>query len=465
MLHRLSWARFGLLGFASLHCGTPVPTMGAGEDPGASFGTMFVPNVDVGDPRAAVGGQTGDDSGSIALACDVVTVTRLGLDEASALGASANELLPLALGSHTLPMRWLAPVRDADGSLLDYETRATSDVQVGVELVGSEARQLERFDSVYAVSCPTLLEVDVRLTLASADGALAEQVDGTLVSGFNPGMVGVSVTIPPSALGGSFTFDPPELEGQLPTGLTLSVGFTRYGQSGEVTQIYGEGAGARRLTRAQWPVWEECGFWGWVPAVYEAVRPSATDLVEAVRAMTPLTLLNARGERAPLELGLTLVPQSACFTPAQAPMDALGTTASWDVLSVSTQVSLNSSALPAPLQVPLELVGYLRPDTGELNRGAFSTAVHPCGTNSYYSAQEFVTHCGDWGVDLGGVQSVFLEVSESSLTAEGGYTVFRIRGMKASGCTPSPNGFSCSGGDTSGILEAVTLGEVRILEE
>ena len=76
-----------------------------------------------------------------------------------------------------------------------------------------------------------------------------------------------------------------------------------------------------------------------------------------------------------------------------------------------------------------------------------------------------MSHCGDWGVDLSGLSSVFLEVSDSGFTPAGIEQRFRIQGVKLPGCTPSPSGSICPDSTSSVTWETVTLGEVQLFSE
>jgi hypothetical protein len=298
MFHQRSSTCAGILGLALLHCGTPgsaddataLALPGTGDDsPNEPAQPVPTEIVNAGDTREVddtppeVGGQTGDDSGVIALECDVVTQRELGLNELSFLGFSANEMLALVLGTHTLSMRWFSPEGSVDGP--------PSEVTVGVELVGDTVRQLDRFDSKYGVDCTSLLEADAHLTLTSADGALAEEGEGTLDLGGVAGLVNASFTIP-APLGGTYTFDPPNFNGQEPSGLGARMTFSRYGQSGALGTIYGTGRDAVSFRLSEWPVWQQCGFWGWIPAVYEEQRPSTADLLEMLRSAASITLID-----------------------------------------------------------------------------------------------------------------------------------------------------------------------------
>jgi hypothetical protein len=457
-----SWVRLGVLGLAALHCGTPsapdpiAEVPGPPSDPGipaesslpdpAALAPEGAPSGDTSLPE--VGGQTGDDSGQIGLECDIVTESSLALDDTSRFGFSANQRLALVLGAHEMPLRWTEPVYDASGTLLDYASRGTSSVRVQVELSSDHARLLERWDSTYDMDCGPRLLVDARLTLSSTDGALADTADAVLELGSDFDLVSLSTTLPVAALRGSYAFEPPELGGQAPSALVVSAAFTRYGQSGTVTQQYGQGANGTALASAQWPDWQTCSSGGWVPANYTEPRPAISDLLDDVRRLSPVAILAQDGTSSPAQLDLEVLPNSACHRPP-----AVGD----EFLSGQTQLTLTSDVLPAPVRVPLDFISY----TAE-RHAFFSAASTPCGTTSYYSPQDFVTHCGDWGVDLSGVQSVFLDV-ESSLTPYRGYLLFHVRGIRWPSCTPSAQGFACAEDAPMLESERVDLGDVRVV--
>ena len=87
-------------------------------------------------------------------------------------------------------------------------------------------------------------------------------------------------------------------------------------------------------------------------------------------------------------------------------------------------------------------------------------ALNPCAQSSY-APEDFVAHCGDWGVDLSGYDAASVEVYDSRFDAQSGYAVFRLSGVTSPGCVPSLNGFVCDA-CWSGDLDFVPLGEVRL---
>jgi hypothetical protein len=417
-------------------------------------GTTLIGTLPEGDEPMLGGGQTGDDSGTTGLDCDVVGTTLLGLDDISPLGFVPNDSLALALGSSALPLRWLSPVFAEDGELLDYVTRSTSELQLTVERSGEQARLIERVDSEHGVRCQDLLEVDVSAALASADGALSERFDATV--SLRPGFAALESFIPTTALGGSFEFEPPELDGSAPSGLLVNVAFTRYGQSGALRQGYGSSPQYR--PSAEWPNGRNCDVGGVTPVLHEQVTPTLEDVVSAVR-VSPLTLINAAGERAPATLTLEATPDTACHCPAAFARRQ----SSLDELTLEAVLTLESSALPAPIRLPLRVLGWIDPNGTTIESAALSMELTPCGTNSYHGPGDFIENCGDWGVDVSASTSAFLEITESTFAAGTGYTLFRILGLTFPGCTPGPMGYVCS--EQAGEPSTRVLGEVRLVAE
>jgi hypothetical protein len=473
--HPSGWSA-ALLTLGLAHCGSDAeqrPADAQPADPAApplmidaeppTLETALAPiDRDGDDDLPTSGGQTGDDSGSTGLACDLVTTTAIALDAPSPLGFAPNDTLALALGSRALPLRWLSAVFAGDGSLLDYATRASSEVQLSVELGDNSARLLERTDSAYGIRCEDQLVIDVRATLTSADGALDEQFDAALY--LYAGVASLEAALPAATLAGSFTFDPPELQGLPPAGLELQVVFTRYGQSGDVTQRYDDGTSSARRSIADWPREASCDFAGVTP-VLNQLTPSVENVIQIVRdTPSAWTLVNAAGETAPLQIDLTATPEAACFSPARFAQYGGWDSRGLDELVVRAELTLASAGLPAPIRLPLDVVGQFEAANDAIERAFFNQRLTPCATGGFYSPADFVAHCGDWGIDVSGYTAVSMEVRESSFGPSGNYAVFRLRGDHFPGCTPSPDGYICP--ETgAGELSVETIGEVRIFTQ
>lgn len=193
-----------------------------------------------------------------------------------------------------------------------------------------------------------------------------------------------------------------------------------------------------------------------IPVTYPEQRPSVGDLLEDVRRHAPVVILGPGGERTPAQLELEAVPNSACH---RLDLDAVSQ-ASTDTVSVQTQLTLTSDVLPGAVHLPLELSTSFSADSPD--RYGYFNPTPTCASTARYTPQDFATHCGDWGIDTSGVDSVFLEL-ESQITPASGYVLFRVRGMRYPGCTPGDRGFDCTEDAADRQPEVVDLREVRVL--
>jgi len=385
--------------------------------------------------------------------CERVRESPVALDEPSPLGFVPRDALSFVLGSRTLPMRRWSPYFREDG-VLKVAPGALDDAQVDIELVGSAARLVESRAEPPGAACPDAIEADVRLTWTSADGAFAQSFEGAAL--LSADRVSLRASVDVADLEGRFTFEPALLDGAAPTGLELSATFTRYGPFGSLIQRYGSAGSGIEI--ASWPDWEHCESRGSTPAIDVSLRPSADDLLALVRAAPRWALINAHGDSAPLELDVTPTPRSACFEPRSLRPE-LHPTPQHDALSVLATLTLESSALPGPLRVPLEIFGTFLPGSEQLLQARFVASGQPCGIEWYHSPAEFVSQCGDWGVDLGGLDVVSLRVDSRFTPGAPAFADFTLRGARAPGCTASPDGLSCNGPSD---YTDVTLGQVRI---
>ena len=388
---------------------------------------------------------------------DVLGTSSLALDALTPLGFTPNDVLPFALGPHRVPLDWLAPVYSEGGTLLDYAVDGTSDILIEVTARSAEARVIEQGDARTSWLCRYRVEVDVEVRLESGDGALRERLDGTL--DLSAGMVSLTASLPVDAIQGSFAFEPAELSGLAPTALGLKAAFTRYGFDGRVSRSYGTESVSQSLYAARWPTWGDCASLG-IPLLDD--RDGLVDA--AVRFVLgterSLTLVNSSGVRAPVEATLTPVANAACFLPAG--INGESYPGEMDTLRVPAELTLSSSALPAPLRVALEVQGS-RPPGAALESAALSLALLPCAQSAYTPA-DFRARCGDWGIDASGYDAASLEVYESRFDAQSGYAEFVVSGLTSPGCAPSLDGLVCDE-CWNGDVDLTRLGSVRIFRD
>ncbi|MEJ7731975.1 MAG: hypothetical protein WKG00_22540 [Polyangiaceae bacterium] len=154
---------------------------------------------------SATGGGSGgpnepndpDDPKEALVGCLPVTTTPIGLDEPTALGFTAAELLDLADGDHQASLAW-----DKGGS---------TSLDVSVTADAASARYVERAwqddgsgtAAEPAIDCPDVIEIDAVTGFATEDGAFAESWTTTL-SASEPGLVLLGASVAPDAIAGSY---------------------------------------------------------------------------------------------------------------------------------------------------------------------------------------------------------------------------------------------------------------------
>ncbi len=200
------------------------------------------------DPNPDDGGQFGEE---VTSSCQVVSRTPLALDEVSALGFAAQDVLALAEGTHTATLTW---ARDG----------AATGVTVTVALDG-EAELLDREvvktgtgsgeEPAITMWCPDMVEIGVAFTVTTDDGQLAESWSGGLTS-----EDGASASARRSldAVQGTFdawdhvdpTADYDELEGSLELGFDVQGSWGTVRAQGSGTD--GEVAWAENLELGRW---------------------------------------------------------------------------------------------------------------------------------------------------------------------------------------------------------------------
>lgn len=125
------------------------------------------------------GGQFGEE---VTSGCEPVSSTPLGLDEAAPNGVEPGALLDLAVGTHEHLLTWLQLDATTDLTLtieagdaaayVDYEWQSSGDDGSGTLMAP-------------AIGCVDMVEIDIAVTLSTADGALDESFEATLTGDSN----------------------------------------------------------------------------------------------------------------------------------------------------------------------------------------------------------------------------------------------------------------------------------------
>jgi hypothetical protein len=132
----------------------------------------------------------------------------IGLDEATPIGATANDLLRWVAGAHSEPLLWLAPggAGDSYARLAGFgPEQGSSQLQLEVEPIGARLLARSPLDEASADRCLTSLGLDVNLHLSTAGGALDERIQTTLEATRADFVTLQALYLPIDSLQGSFT--------------------------------------------------------------------------------------------------------------------------------------------------------------------------------------------------------------------------------------------------------------------
>lgn len=185
----------------------------------------------------------------------IETKTVLTLDEASALGYSAQSILEQFEGTYTEPMTWT----DGGGSdvtvSLTYEGGNLYFVDAELE----EMKEGEIYNDIY-IECPDFMLVEASLTVNSEDGRLAESADVSLLS-YNGEAAHALFSRTPEALQG--TLEPLSVASEWDDiSFSITAFFSTEGHEGSVNEIASRSgdeddetsvAEAQHFERGSWP--------------------------------------------------------------------------------------------------------------------------------------------------------------------------------------------------------------------
>lgn len=340
--------------------------------------------TDTGNPFDEPGELDGEE-GTAGEVCEEI-VSAVELDEATPLGFSANDVLAFAGGEHTVSLAWLEAENVSYGPE-SGRSEITIDVEPrGARFVDRAPKAASDDGPVIAVGTPLdgcrgSFEIDVRLSIDTAGGALAETVD-TVLEASGPDIAGGQFSIDLAELMGSF-----QAEVQVPanaelirTSLFLRMGFSEHGSvgtidvSGEYRTLYGEAAG--RFSRgflAHFPAENFCGTDAFSVAADQEVHGlSRAAALEALNTDGPVSLVYGTGESSELNVAITSSDTEMCVSfGGNAPY---GGEPGWTTIELAGDVALESADGRVAGSFPVTLTAQTR--NGERRtsvRGAQST--------------------------------------------------------------------------------------------
>ncbi len=180
----------------------------SGSTSGSTGGDPSATGVDPGDTEDPSGSSTG---GSFDGQCEQ-NATIVGLDDATPVDLTGQELLDSAVGAYAGAMQWMQ-----EGPVQFEGDPGPTGLEIEIAYQGGEARSIEGVLLTPCMHdgpcpCPDSLEVDVQLRIDSEDGVFDEVFDAQLV-----------YTVDESGFGGRGTnlrvrFDPDETSGTFSSG-------------------------------------------------------------------------------------------------------------------------------------------------------------------------------------------------------------------------------------------------------
>ncbi|WP_437336220.1 hypothetical protein [Sorangium sp. So ce394] len=275
------------------------------------------------------GSQTGHDGlGTGDGACEETSIVVGSLEEATALGFTAGEVLAQAEGTFESPIVWAPPGDMVNAGPEQGEGEITIDVAHGggairfVESRFVESRpwgsndETEGGPAIAGDLCKSRIEIDVELTIATSGGALAETVPAILSSS-DPRHVALEAELDPDALSGSLVFTP-QREGWALADLTIRGGMAAGASWGSIGARLeysdGEVTGAGFRSFASWPTAETCARGGLpLPLDTALLAFSAADVL-AENAEVAATFTWDPGTTTRIALSLEAADDVACVS-------------------------------------------------------------------------------------------------------------------------------------------------------
>lgn len=265
-------------------------------------------------------------SGEFAVPQCQIDQREIGLDEATPIGATANELFGWISGPHTEALGWLSPGPGDSYARVDGfgPEQGSSELLLEFEPVGARLFTRTPLDQASLNLCPTSLGLDVNLHLSTASGALDERVPATLEATQANFATLQALYLPVDSLQGSFTaqisLGPGYDYSQAPQ-LWLSLTLSQAGATGKLVLVALVRNGASEFgivpTLARFPDTADfCEDGRYLAAPDQSVDGVSRDAVlQQLNAASPALL---DGGPATLSLEYTATGERACIQPSSA---------------------------------------------------------------------------------------------------------------------------------------------------
>ena len=303
---------------AAVRAGPPIPLL--------LCSLLACDGTDTGNPFDASGSDDVETPGG-GVDCDA-TESDVEAGQSTELGFSAQEVVDLVSGERRASLLWLESPKVEYGP----ET-GESEIRLTVEVVGSP-RFIDREPRppgagsetelpIYAPACNDSIELDLRIGVVTAGGALDEIAETTAIASARDfAVTGFSLSL--DSLMGSFEAKvepPPNAEFTVPVPLSVRLGFTEYGllgsmnMGGEFRALDGSVGAATYGDIARFPADDYCGPDTIGVAADQSVRGlSIASALEPLNAMSPVQLRYDGGDSAELALSFSNAEPRVCVS-------------------------------------------------------------------------------------------------------------------------------------------------------
>lgn len=268
----------------------------------------------------------------------------VALDEVTPLGFSAEQVLAVAAGLHEATLVY--GLNNVSGVELSLPDQATS-VTLSIEPAGT-AHFVTDAAVPASTACASVLEIDVEVTLSTADGAFNEHFADKLRVD-DPSRAHLVGHIDLESLEGNLSLGLPDGATISESGLNIILGdgFFAGDIAGAISACKGTTCGVGSVTFA---AWNDSGCRDLrVPVTATDAAEPVAGMLELVNALSPLTITWGNGETSELSLEASSLSPLLCHSPALAGRP----TGYW----LQTELSLSSEDGRLDTTLPVEIEG------------------------------------------------------------------------------------------------------------
>lgn len=372
--------------------------------------------------------------------CEETVTVLESVDEVSALGFAAADVLSFAEGSHQSAIHW------HPGDIQFGPETGEGELSVDVAYDGGEIRFVDaepKGGEGFGGDCPDRLEIDADVSMTTSGGALDEHFVGT-IQAMRSNVATILEKREPDEFEGALEVESVDIENGEATAITLGIGLSTFGIFGSIDggiQVEdGDAVGFGGFNYATFPDAKlACDFPFEAPVPFDADFGafSAADAL-ALLAAHPQHMLDWEGD-APSPLTLSAVHDGAPICARTSPSSSEGE----GDTPISFGVELTMSSEDGRLDGTLDLTARAMADAnGEL---AELYLTHEAPYAQHVAPDAFEATYGVHGVDLSGYDGGGITF-DANVTPEYSTGAITVLGAVVHECSDEP-GEPCEGTD------------------